>query len=354
MYRSRNEQVFSVYAGGGKLAFIDDIRIERSLQNQVHGLSFCASASEIGIRAGDKIEVLWQDKKDDAIFSGYAEGIEVELCGGRGAKFDLRVKARSYAADLIDSITSFETKEKNLEEIAREVCGEFGVSVIKHKNLKLETAVFRCECQSPFQVLNSLINEQGGILACNGDGKVELAMARSELLDRHTLTLEDMSGVKYSQDTTDCFHEYCCNINGERETVTDGRIRKARITEQGSNSEDKAKVHAQLTNERDQRFGLSQVIDFSLCDWQIPGYETHWYENTNIVVDIPRLGLNKREFFVYGVVLSLSKHSGYRADLSCCNRSAFLRAKIAAESAQRGAASQKGETHYQIWGYKHE
>ena len=49
---------------------------------------------------------------------------------------------------------------------------------------------------------------------------------------------------------------------------------------------------------------------------------------------MPELGIQKRSFFLYGVTLSLSKYSGYRADLHCCNKEAFdLQAGASGKSA---------------------
>ena len=58
-----------------------------------------------------------------------------------------------------------------------------------------------------------------------------------------------------------------------------------------------------------------------------------YYENSNILVDMPELGIKRQEFFLYAVILRLSSYGGYRTELSCCRKEAF---ELAAKGKSEG------------------
>ena len=88
-------------------------------------------------------------------------------------------------------------------------------------------------------------------------------------------------------------------------------------------AENFAMLRARLQNEKGRRSGLSERLRFTVHGWKAPDWETHYYENSNIVVDMPELGIKKQQFFLYAVILRLSRYGGYRTELSCCRKEAF-------------------------------
>ncbi|MEM9424268.1 MAG: hypothetical protein AAF975_05715, partial [Spirochaetota bacterium] len=63
MSETAPQDLYSVYVGGQKLSHINDMRIERSLENFAYGFSCSCIPSSVDFEAGDKVEVFWDEKQ---------------------------------------------------------------------------------------------------------------------------------------------------------------------------------------------------------------------------------------------------------------------------------------------------
>ncbi|MEM9423629.1 MAG: hypothetical protein AAF975_02425, partial [Spirochaetota bacterium] len=321
-----------------KLSHINDMRIERSLENFAYGFSCSCIPSSVDFEAGDKVEVFWDEKQlgqgKDAIFCGYIDSLSVQLSGSSSST---TFSARSYALDLIDSVDSLAGIEGELADVVEKVCKSYSIPFSNTTKGKLGWVRFACENESPFRILHDLARAKGAMLVTNGWGALELARVKSDVLSG-TLRLRDMVEVAYQSDISQCYHKYHGVIAGAEYQETDARVRKSRVLQLAADGESIGLLRSQLKNEKGRRYGLSQKLRLTVASWRAASSSTHWYENSNVWVEVPELGISKRKFFVYGVTLTLSKYNGYRAELLCCNREAFD-LKASGSSASGGTAS---------------
>ena len=319
--------MFSVYAANKKLKHISDIQIERSLENFAYRFSCSMVPQDLQFRAGDAIQVFWREeelgKGKDPIFSGYIDRVQLWL-DGKAVRYSATIEARSYAVDLIDSVDSMAAFSASLSDVCKKVCKIYGVKFEDTTKKKgKEKARFALEQQSPFEVLDQLAREQGAILATNGPGGLELAERKSDMLNKSSpFTLENILDVNYTHDISRCYHRYSGSIGGARLWEKDPNIRPSRVLEM--EGESIGSLRARLQNEKRRRRGLSERLRFTVQGWKAPDHETHYYENSNIWVDMPELGIEKQQFFLYAVTLRLSRYGGYRTELSCCRKEAFM------------------------------
>ncbi len=316
---------FTVYVGAQALTHIDNVRIERSLENFAYGFSCILMPTNVDFQAGDKVQVFWDEQKlgkhKDPIFCGYIDHVNLQLSGsGYSATFS----ARSYALDLIDSVDSLQGIDGEISDVVEKVCQKYSVPFSNTAGQSLGKVRFACENESPFRILNDLAKARGAMLITNGWGSLELAKVKSDILNNNEVFgLSNIIDLEYTQDLSQCYHKYKGVIAATEYQETDNRIRKSRVLQIPTDGESIGLLRSQLKNERNRRYGMSQKIKLSIQGWQISNGKTHWYENSNILIEMPELGIQKRSFFVYAVALSLSKYGGYRAELSCCNKAAF-------------------------------
>lgn len=335
-----DDMLCSVYVlTGGKwrqLYFLDDIQIERSLENFAYGFSCSLPPSNVDFGAGDRIKVMWNEENrgpnQDAIFCGYIDRINVQLAGGNSANASCRILARSYVMDMIDSVDSFEPITGDLSDVIERVCKRYGVGYEDRIGNSLGKVLFECENQSPFQVLNGLVRSKGALLVSNGWGVMELVRALGDMLNSSKVFgLQDILSIDYEQDWSNCYRHYKVTAAGETLLNLDKRMPRPRYLEIGASNDDIGIARAQLANEKKRRFGLSQRIRVVLRGWKAPDFPTHYYENANLLLKIPELGIFRgsesapqpRSFFVYALKLNFSKYTGMRAELSLCEKEAF-------------------------------
>ena len=309
--------MFSVYVKSGgatkKLQHISDIQIERSLENFAYRFSCSMVPQDLQFRAGDAIQVFWNEeelgKSKDPIFSGYIDRVQLWL-DGKAVRYSATIEARSYAVDLIDSVHSMARLSGSLSDVCAKVCKIYGVPFANTAGETGEKKVrFALEQQSPFEVLDQLARERGAILATNGPGGLELTKRKSDMLNSSApFTLENVLDVNYTHDISRCYNRYSGTIGGARLWEKDENIRPSRVLEMEGESMER--LRARLKNEKRRRSGLSERLRFTVHGWKAPDWETHYYENSNIVVDMPELGIERQQFFLYAVILRLSRYGG--------------------------------------------
>ena len=323
--------MFNVYIQGKKLEYISDVRIHRSLENFAFSFTCSLMPQHLDFHAGNKISVYWGEKKEnDSIFAGYIDRVRLGI-NGQATRYSASIEARSYAMDLIDSVDSFEAIRGDLSTVCKKVCEHYDVEFVNTAGKNVGEVIFALENQSPFQVLDQLARAYGAMIVTNGWGALELTKPKDDILNSSKVFgLNDLLEVNYSQDISQCYHKYSGTIGGISYEETDERIRKSRVLQMSDESI--AMLRARLKNEKRRRYGMSERLTLTVRGWKTPDHETHYYENSNLMVNIPELGIEERSYFVYAVTLRLSRYDGYRTELACCDRAAFERASSVSSS----------------------
>ncbi|WGK69445.1 hypothetical protein P0082_00895 [Candidatus Haliotispira prima] len=330
---SSSEPLFTVYAGKSdrelkRLTHIDGIRIERSLNNLAYGFQCTCVPHETEVHPGYIIRVYWKDQKhtekgsEEPLFSGYVDRVKFNLSGGRNAALSLSIEARSFVSKMLDSTDSWNMHEGDLWETAQEVCRRYRVEIYKNNSVSLGCARFEGQGQSPYRKLNALVRAQGAILCSRGYGTLLITLPATETTGR-PLTLDDLTEISGTISFSDRYNLYRIVSRGKKYEKIDTAVRKGRILELTSQDRQIDSINTQLLNEHNRRRGLSQKLQLVLPGWQIPGTETYWKENSNLELNIEKLGLDDHKLFIHAVNLSLSKFGGYRTELSLSERSAF-------------------------------
>ena len=293
------------------------------------------------IKNGSKVEVLIGD---ELVITGWVEATPV--------RYDARsvstgIAGRSLTADLIDCAAVYsggQWKKRTLEQIARDLCAPYGVTVRWELSDKESSAAFPGftldHSETVYEALVRASRARGVLMTSNAAGELVFSRAASTATDELVLG-ENLLTLDFEEDFRDRFSEYTVkgyarangaegddidakSIVSRKGTATDSDVTRYRPMIIIADSKITAK-DAQARALREQRRRLAKSITFEA---EIDGWTRKdgqlWMPNLLVTIDASKYAIKTTELLVSKVTLILNDQDGLKTRVSLAPREGFL------------------------------
>ncbi len=259
----------------------------------------------------------------------------------------ITVAGRDKTADLIDCAAVYsggQWKNRTLEQIARDLCAPYGVTVRWELSDKESSAVFPGftldHSETVYEALVRASRARGVLMTSNAAGELVFSRAASTATDELVLG-ENLLTLDFDEDFRDRFSEYIVkgyarangadgddidaeSIVSRKGTATDSDVTRYRPMIIIADSKITAK-DAQARALREQRRRLAKSITFEA---EIDGWTRRdgqlWMPNLLVTIDAPKYAIKTTELLVSKVTLILNDQDGLKTRVSLAPREGFL------------------------------
>ncbi len=259
----------------------------------------------------------------------------------------ITIAGRDKTADLIDCAAVYsggQWKNRTLEQIARDLCAPYGVTVRWELSDKESSAAFPGftldHSETVYEALVRASRARGVLMTSNAAGELVFSRAASTATDELVLG-ENLLTLDFEEDFRDRFSEYTVkgyarangaegddidakSIVSRKGTATDSDVPRYRPMIIIADSKITAK-DAQARALREQRRRLAKSITFEA---EIDGW-THrdgqlWMPNLLVTIDASKYAIKTTELLVSKVTLILNDQDGLKTRVSLAPREGFL------------------------------
>lgn len=259
----------------------------------------------------------------------------------------ITVAGRDKTADLIDCAAVYsggQWKNRTLEQIARDLCAPYGVTVRWELSDKESSAVFPGftldHSETVYEALVRASRARGVLMTSNAAGELVFSRAASTATDELVLG-ENLLTLDFEEDFRDRFSEYTVkgyarangvegddidakSIVSRKGTATDSDVTRYRPMIIIADSKITAK-DAQARALREQRRRLAKSITFEA---EIDGWTRKdgqlWMPNLLVTIDASKYAIKTTELLVSKVNLILNDQDGLKTRVSLSPREGFL------------------------------
>ncbi len=257
------------------------------------------------------------------------------------------IAGRDKTADLIDCAAVYsggQWKNRTLEQIARDLCAPYGVTVRWELSDKESSAAFPGftldHSETVYEALVRASRARGVLMTSNAAGELVFSLAASTATDELVLG-ENLLTLDFEEDFRDRFSEYTVkgyarangaegddidakSIVSRKGTATDSDVTRYRPMIIIADSKITAK-DAQARALREQRRRLAKSITFEA---EIDGWTRKdgqlWMPNLLVTIDASKYAIKTTELLVSKVTLILNDQDGLKTRVSLAPREGFL------------------------------
>ncbi|HAV9096934.1 TPA: baseplate protein [Escherichia coli] len=272
------------------------------------------------------------------------------------------IAGRDKTADLIDCAAVYsggQWKNRTLEQIARDLCAPYGVTVRWELSDKESSAAFPGftldHSETVYEALVRASRARGVLMTSNAAGELVFSRAASTATDELVLG-ENLLTLDFEEDFRDRFSEYTVkgyarangaegddidakSIVSRKGTATDSDVTRYRPMIIIADSKITAK-DAQARALREQRRRLAKSITFEA---EIDGWTRKdgqlWMPNLLVTIDASKYAIKTTELLVSKVTLILNDQDGLKTRLSLAPREGFL---VPVESDRKNKSDNNG------------
>ena len=259
----------------------------------------------------------------------------------------ITVAGRDKTADLIDCAAVYsggQWKNRTLEQIARDLCTPYGVTVRWELSDKESSAAFPGftldHSETVYEALVRASRARGVLMTSNAAGELVFSRAASTATDELVLG-KNLLTLDFEEDFRDRFSEYTVkgyarangaegddidakSIVSRKGTATDSDVTRYRPMIIIADSKITAK-DAQARALREQRRRLAKSITFEA---EIDGWTRKngqlWMPNLLVTIDASKYAIKTTELLVSKVTLILNDQDGLKTRVSLSPREGFL------------------------------
>ncbi|EFZ56102.1 bacteriophage Mu P family protein [Escherichia coli LT-68] len=259
----------------------------------------------------------------------------------------ITVAGRDKTADLIDCAAVYsggQWKNRTLEQIARDLCAPYGVTVRWELSDKESSAAFPGftldHSETVYEALVRASRARGVLMTSNAAGELVFSRAASTATDELVLG-ENLLTLDFEENFRDRFSEYIVkgyarangaegddidakSIVSRKGTATDSDVTRYRPMIIIADSKITAK-DAQARALREQRRRLAKSITFEA---EIDGWKRRdgqlWMPNLLVTIDASKYAIKTTELLVSKVTLILNDQDGLKTRVSLAPREGFL------------------------------
>ncbi|ECD5544734.1 TPA: baseplate protein [Escherichia coli] len=274
----------------------------------------------------------------------------------------ITVAGRDKTADLIDCAAVYsggQWKKRTLEQIARDLCAPYGVTVRWELSDKESSAAFPGftldHSETVYEALVRASRARGVLMTSNAAGELVFSRAASTATDELVLG-ENLLTLDFEEDFRDRFSEYTVkgyarangaegddidakSIVSQKGTATDSDVTRYRPMIIIADSKITAK-DAQARALREQRRRLAKSITFEA---EIDGWTRKdgqlWMPNLLVTIDASKYAIKTTELLVSKVTLILNDQDGLKTRVSLSPREGFL---VPVESDRKNKSDNNG------------
>ncbi|HAX9759346.1 contractile injection system protein, VgrG/Pvc8 family [Escherichia coli] len=274
----------------------------------------------------------------------------------------ITVAGRDKTADLIDCAAVYsggQWKNRTLEQIARDLCAPYGVTVRWELSDKESSAAFPGftldHSETVYEALVRASRARGVLMTSNAAGELVFSRAASTATDELVLG-ENLLTLDFEEDFRDRFSEYTVkgyarangaegddidakSIVSRKGTATDSDVTRYRPMIIIADSKITAK-DAQARALREQRRRLAKSITFEA---EIDGWTRKdgqlWMPNLLVTIDASKYAIKTTELLVSKVNLILNDQDGLKTRVSLSPREGFL---VPVESDRKNKSDNNG------------
>lgn len=274
----------------------------------------------------------------------------------------ITVAGRDKTADLIDCAAVYsggQWKNRTLEQIARDLCAPYGVTVRWELSDKESSAAFPGftldHSETVYEALVRASRARGVLMTSNAAGELVFSRAASTATDELVLG-ENLLTLDFEEDFRDRFSEYTVkgyarangaegddidakSIVSQKGTATDSDVTRYRPMIIIADSKITAK-DAQARALREQRRRLAKSITFEA---EIDGWTRKdgqlWMPNLLVTIDASKYAIKTTELLVSKVTLILNDQDGLKTRVSLSPREGFL---VPVESDRKNKSDNNG------------
>ncbi len=274
----------------------------------------------------------------------------------------ITVAGRDKTADLIDCAAVYsggQWKNRTLEQIARDLCAPYGVTVRWELSDKESSAAFPGftldHSETVYEALVRASRARGVLMTSNAAGELVFSRAASTATDELVLG-ENLLTLDFDEDFRDRFSEYIVkgyarangadgddidaeSIVSRKGTATDSDVTRYRPMIIIADSKITAK-DAQARALREQRRRLAKSITFEA---EIDGWTRRdgqlWMPNLLVTIDASKYAIKTTELLVSKVNLILNDQDGLKTRVSLSPREGFL---VPVESDRKNKSDNNG------------
>lgn len=274
----------------------------------------------------------------------------------------ITVAGRDKTADLIDCAAVYsggQWKNRTLEQIARDLCAPYGVTVRWELSDKESSAAFPGftldHSETVYEALVRASRARGVLMTSNAAGELVFSRAASTATDELVLG-ENLLTLDFEEDFRDRFSEYTVkgyarangaegddidakSIVSRKGTATDSDVTRYRPMIIIADSKITAK-DAQARALREQRRRLAKSITFEA---EIDGWTRKdgqlWMPNLLVTINASKYAIKTTELLVSKVTLILNDQDGLKTRVSLAPREGFL---VPVESDRKNKSDNNG------------
>lgn len=274
----------------------------------------------------------------------------------------ITIAGRDKTADLIDCAAVYsggQWKNRSLEQIARDLCTPYGVTVRWELSDKESAASFPSftldHSETVYEALVRASRARGVLMTSNAAGELVFSRAASTVTDELILG-KNLLTVDFDEDFRDRFSEYIVkgyarangadgddidaeSIVSRKGTATDSDVTRYRPMIIIADSKITAK-DAQARALREQRRRLAKSITFEA---EIDGWTRKdgqlWMPNLLVTIDASKYAIKTTELLVSKVTLILNDQDGMKTRVSLAPREGFL---VPVESDRKNKSDNNG------------
>lgn len=274
----------------------------------------------------------------------------------------ITIAGRDKTADLIDCAAVYsggQWKNRSLEQIARDLCTPYGVTVRWELSDKESAASFPSftldHSETVYEALVRASRARGVLMTSNAAGELVFSRAASTVTDELILG-KNLLTVDFDEDFRDRFSEYIVkgyarangadgddidaeSIVSRKGTATDSDVTRYRPMIIIADSKITAK-DAQARALREQRRRLAKSITFEA---EIDGWTRRdgqlWMPNLLVTIDASKYAIKTTELLVSKVTLILNDQDGLKTRVSLSPREGFL---VPVESDRKNKSDNNG------------
>ncbi|HDK0627789.1 TPA: baseplate protein [Escherichia coli] len=294
-----------------------------------------------GLAPGKKFTL---EIEEQIVCTGYIDSRRRQMTAD---SMKITIAGRDKTADLIDCAAVYsggQWKNRTLEQIARDLCAPYGVTVRWELSDKESSAVFPGftldHSETVYEALVRASRARGVLMTSNAAGDLVFSRAASTATDELVLG-ENLLTLDFEEDFRDRFSEYTVkgyarangaegddidakSIVSRKGTATDSDVTRYRPMIIIADSKITAK-DAQARALREQRRRLAKSITFEA---EIDGWTRKdgqlWMPNLLVTIDASKYAIKTTELLVSKVTLVLNDQDGLKTRVSLAPREGFL------------------------------
>ncbi|HDS8578264.1 TPA: baseplate protein [Klebsiella variicola] len=294
------------------------------------------------------------------VITGYTDGRRRNMTAD---SMSITVSGRDKTADLIDCAAIYQGrqwKNRTLEQIARDLCAPYKVSVRWELTDRESSAPFPSftldYSETVYEALGRASRARGVLMTSNATGDLVFTHADDTQTDKLVLG-GNLLELEYDEDDRDRFSDYMVvghgrasgktgddqdakNIASQKGEAKDSDIRRYRPTIILADSKTDAKsASGRAIREMRRRLAKSRTFEAKVDGW-LRRDGSLWMPNLLVDIDASKFSMNTGPLLVSKVVLALDDRSGVMTTLTLTPRDGWL---VPIEPDSKAKKSGKGE-----------